>query len=96
MKTSEIAVKSSESKFSYGWLVEKYRIVLHLGKMKNAVVIHESINGNYFKIGQASFFPFNDDIYNAKLHTIEEAKLLASTYVLEWLNDTNLALKNHE
>lgn len=96
MKTSEISVKSSVNDFMYGWIIEKNRIVLHLGKMKNAVVIHKSIIGNYFKIGQASFFPFNDSIYNKKYMTIEEAKNVASIYILEWLNDTNLALKNNQ
>ena len=93
MKTSEVLVKSSNDRITYGWREEIYRIVLHLGKMKNAVVIHPSFNGNFFKIGQASFFPFNDDIYNEKFTTIEEAKNVASIYILEWLKDTNLALK---
>jgi hypothetical protein len=96
MKTSEISVKSGINHINYGWVEEKYRIVLHLGKMKNAVVIHQSMNGNYLKIGQASFFPFNDAIYNEKYMTIQEAKNVASAYILEWLNDTNLALKNNQ
>lgn len=91
-----IAVKSSVSEDSnlfYGWVNEKHRTVLHLGKMRKAVVIHHSYIGDFFKIGVASFFPFNDLIYNTKYNTLEEAKKVASTYISGWLNDTNLALK---
>ena len=92
MKTSEVAVKSREKELDYGWVEEKYRIVLNLGKMKNALVIHPSFNGNYFKIGQASFFPFNDEIYLEKFNSIEEAKIVASAYIIGWFSDTNFAL----
>lgn len=88
----KVSVKTKDEGISYGWVQEKYRVVLHLGKMKNAVVIHPSFNGNYFKIGQASFFPFNDVIYNKKYITIDEAKSVASAYILDWLSDTNFAL----
>jgi hypothetical protein len=78
---------------TYGWVSEQYRDVLHLGKMKKAVVIHHSyIQEKYFKIGQASFFPFPDEIYKTKFTTIEEAKKVASEYIMGWLNDTNSAL----
>ena len=92
----EIAVKSSDEQLFYGWKEDKYRTILHLGKMKNAVVIHHSYIENFFKIGQASFFPFNDEIYHTKFNTKEEAKNVASAYILGWLTDTNLALKINE
>lgn len=87
------SVIKSDTELFYGWEMEKYRCVLHLGKMRKAVVIHQSLGHNYFKIGVASFFPFTDEIYNHKYSTIEEAKNVASTYISGWLNDTNLALK---
>ena len=83
--------KNNES--IYGWVSEQYREVLHLGKMKKAVVIHHSyIQEKYFKIGQASFFPFPDEIYKTRFTSVEEAKKVASEYIMSWLNDTNLAL----
>jgi hypothetical protein len=91
-KSMELAVKSSNEQLFYGWKQDEYRTVLHLGKMRNAVVIHHSFIGVYFKIGQASFFPFPDLILDKKYNTIEEAKNVATTYISEWLNDTNLAL----
>jgi hypothetical protein len=92
MKTSEVSVKSKKNELEYGWVEEKYRIVLHLGKMKNAVVIHPSFNGNFFKIGQSSFFPFNNEIYLEKFNSIEEAKIVASAYIMSWFSDTNFVL----
>ena len=83
--------KNNES--IYGWVSEQYREVLHLGKMKKAVVIHHSyIQEKYFKIGQASFFPFPDEIYKKIFTSVEEAKKVASEYIMDWLNDTNSAL----
>lgn len=80
----------------YGWSEDKYRTFLHLGRMKNAVVIHHSyINQNYFKIGVASFFPFTDEIYDKKYESLEEAKKEATKYILDWFSETNLALKNY-
>tara|TARA_B110000503_G_scaffold133458_1_gene211010 strand:+ start:479 stop:754 length:276 start_codon:yes stop_codon:yes gene_type:complete len=84
------------NQLSYGWSNEKYRTFLHLGKMKNAVVIHHSyINQHYFKIGVASFFPFTDEIYDKKYESLEEAKNEATKYILDWFSETNLALKNY-
>lgn len=84
---------AKNNQLSYGWITEEYREVLHLGKMKKAVVIHHSyIHEKYFKIGQASFFPFPEEMYKTKFATIDEAKKVASEYIMGWLNDTNMAL----
>lgn len=90
------STESGNKGLYYGWIRDKYRDVLHLGKMKKAVVINRHINDEYFKIAHASFFPFPDEIYNTKYTTIEEARNVASAYVLGWINDTNLALKISE
>ena len=91
-KKMEISVNSSGTELVYGWKDEKYRTILNLGRMRNAVIIHHSYIGNYFKIGEASFFPFNDEIYGAKYDSIEQAKNVASTYILEWFGETKIAL----
>jgi len=92
MINDELVVKSSSSVANYGWREEKYRVILDLGTMKNAVVIHKSYVGNFFKIGQASFFPFTDAIYSKKFTNLKDAKNVANTYILTWLQDTNFAL----
>lgn len=90
----ELIIRETKQSMEYCWVNDRHRIVLHLGKMRNAVVIHESITiGKYYKIGLASFFPFTDEIYKMKIETLEEAKLIASKYILDWLTETNLALK---
>lgn len=90
----ELIIREIKQSMEYCWVNDRHRIVLHLGKMRNAVVIHESLTrGKYYKIGLASFFPFTDEIYKMKIETLEEAKLIASKYILDWLTETNLALK---
>lgn len=86
----ELALKSN----LYGWKEKNCAYILNLGKIKKAVVIHRSyINSDYFRIGVGSFFPFPDEIYNTKYNSLEEAKKVASEYILDWLSETNLALK---
>ena len=88
----ELALKS-KSKL-YGWKETSSAFVLDLGKIKRAVVIHRSyINQDYYRIGVGSFFPFTDEIYSTKYSSLEEAKKVASEYILDWLSETNLALK---
>lgn len=90
----ELIIRETKQSMEYCWVNDRHRIVLHLGKMRNAVVIHESTTiGKYYKIGLASFFPFTDEIYKMNIETLEEAKLIASKYILDWLTETNLALK---
>ena len=77
----------------YGWRQDNpHDLVLDLGSMKRAVVIRKSI-ANYWFISESSFFPFSKVIYSKKFNTIEDAKSVANSIVLEWLNDTYSALK---
>jgi|694.fasta_scaffold15663_3 hypothetical protein len=95
MELIEKPNQSSKSS-TYSWVEDDYRFILHLGKMKNAVVIHSSYKyKDYFRIGVASFFPFTDEMYNKKYDSLEQAKQVASDYIMSWLNETNLALKNY-
>lgn len=89
LKESSIFGKNND----YGWCIGKHEAKLHLGSMKNAVVISYGLTGCKYYISERSFFPFAKEVYKGRFDTIEYAIFVANKYVSTWISETNKALE---
>jgi hypothetical protein len=73
----------------YGWFRTGTTVYLNLGKMKKAIVIRTTFQSPYkYFISNGSYFPFTDEIYEARFDSKEEAKEVATRYLTDWFGET--------
>lgn len=77
----------SRSKSYYWEHNGKNESILHLGKMKKAVVIRKSFKNQYF-ISEASYFPFESGAYHMRFDDKNDATKYALLYIGKWLQET--------
>lgn len=97
-----VSTKSNEVKFIsvnnkppfYGWFKMGCDAYCNLGQMKKAVVVRLSISKQKYFIANSSYFPFTNEIYDARYDTLEEAVKVANNVIVKWLGETyeNLGL----
>lgn len=74
-------------------IIMDYKIVksgtdihIHLGVMRNAVIIRKFSSG--YGISEGSFFPFKREMYRIRFNSDEDAVKVASNYFMIWFSQT--------
>jgi hypothetical protein len=72
----------------YGWYKAGCDAFLNLGEMKKAVVIRKSLEGSGYFISTGSYYPFKNEVYNARFDRIDNAMELASEIIGSWFSES--------